>query len=50
MHGDFINTESWKRGMDKEDELSKLLDTGMYISKSKKSSINIFEKKLIAWI
>ncbi len=25
MYGDFINTESWKRGMDKEDELSKLL-------------------------
>ena len=27
-------------------QLSKLLDTGMYFSKSKKSSINIFEKKL----
>jgi hypothetical protein len=30
MHGDFINTESWKRGMDKEDELSKLLTENGY--------------------
>ena len=35
-----------KKKLEYLNQLSKLLDTGMYISKSKKSSINIFEEKL----
>lgn len=41
-----LKFEDKKRKLEYLNQLSKLLDTGMYISKSKKSSINIFEKKL----